>query len=164
MEYCLYLRKRGVGRLLIGDEYDTTERKNFKGITHYDGLYDQSRYFDDNMTRYFMRKGWAVTQFSVLRPLSEMLIETILAKRYKELIKHQVSCHAAHKEKDGERIKPCGKCEKCKRIIGMLTAINVDPKVCGYTEYADCRRLKISCKYLIASRSRRSRTSQLFVK
>ena len=128
------LRKRGVGRLLIGDEYDTTERKNFKGITHYDGLFDQSRYFDENTTRYFMRKGWAVTQFSVLRPISEMLIETILATRYKELIKHQVSCHAAHKEKEGERIKPCGKCEKCKRIIGMLTAINVDPKVCGYTD------------------------------
>ncbi len=128
------LRKRGVGRLLIGDEYDTTERKNFKGITHYDGLFDQSRYFDDIMTRYFMRKGWAVTQFSVLRPLSEMLIENILATRYPELIKHQVSCHAAHKEKDGERIIPCGKCEKCKRIVGMLSAINIDPKICGYSE------------------------------
>ena len=136
------LRKRGVGRLLIGDEYDTTERKNFKGITHYDGLFDQSRYFDENMTRYFMRKGWAVTQFSVLRPLSEMLIETILATRYKELIKHQVSCHAAHKEKERERIKPCGKCEKCKRIIGMLTAINVDPKVCGYTDLQIAEGLK----------------------
>ncbi|MCB9208409.1 MAG: creatininase family protein [Ignavibacteriales bacterium] len=126
------LRKRGVGRLLIGDEYDTTERKNFKGITHYDGLYDQSRYFDENMTRFFMRKGWAISQFSVLRPLSEMLIETILAKRYPNLIQHQVSCHAAHKEE--EKIKPCGKCEKCRRIIGMLTAVDVDPKICGYSD------------------------------
>lgn len=126
------LRKRGVGRLLIGDEYDTTERKNFKGITHYDGLYDQSRYFDENMTRYFMRKGWAISQFSILRPLSEMMIETILAKRYPNLIQNQVSCHAAHKE--DERIKPCGKCEKCRRIIGMLTAIDVDPKICGYSD------------------------------
>lgn len=126
------LKKRGVGRLLIGDEYDTTERKNFKGITHYDGLYDQSRYFDENLTRYFMRKGWAISQFSILRPLSEMLIETILAKRYEEIIHNQVSCHAAHKEE--ERIKPCGKCEKCRRIIGMLTAVNVDPKICGYSE------------------------------
>ena len=134
------LKKREVGRLLIGDEYDTTERKNFKGITHYDGLYDQSRYFDENLTRYFMRKGWAISQFSILRPLSEMLIETILAKRYKEIIKHQVSCHATHKEE--EKIKPCGKCEKCRRIVGMLTAVNVDPKICGYSESQISNSLK----------------------
>lgn len=126
------LRKRKIGRLIIGDEYDTTVRTSFGGITHYDGLYDQSRYFDEAMTRYFLRKGWGVSQFSILRPLSEMLIETILAKRYPELQQHQVSCHAAHKE--DERIKPCGKCEKCRRIVGMLKAIDVDPRNCGYTE------------------------------
>ena len=37
------LRKRGVGRLLIGDEFDTTHRSSHRGINHYDGLYDQSR-------------------------------------------------------------------------------------------------------------------------
>ena len=126
------MRKHGIGRLLIGDEYDTSTKVNYKGIQHFDGLYDQSRYFDDQMSRYFMRKGWAISQFSVLRQLSEMLIETILAKRYPHLLKNQVSCHASHKE--GERVKPCGKCEKCRRIVGMLTAIDVDPKICGYTD------------------------------
>jgi len=126
------MRKHGVGRLLIGDEYDTSTKVTHKSIPHFDGLYDQSRYFDDQMSRFFMRKGWAISQFSVLRPLSEMLIETILAKRYPHLLENQVSCHAAHKE--GERIKPCGKCEKCRRIVGMLTAIDVDAKLCGYTD------------------------------
>lgn len=126
------LRKRKIGRLIVGDEFDTTVRTSFKGITHYDGLYDQSRYFDEAMTRYFMRKGWAVSQFSILRPLSELLIETVLSKRYPELQKHQVSCHAAHKE--GERIHPCGKCEKCRRIVGMLSAIGVNPENCGYNK------------------------------
>jgi hypothetical protein len=37
------LRKRGIGRLIIGDEFDTTRRYSYKGITHYDGVYDQSR-------------------------------------------------------------------------------------------------------------------------
>jgi len=37
------LQKRGITRLIIGDEFDTTRRTSFKGITHYDGLYDQSR-------------------------------------------------------------------------------------------------------------------------
>ncbi len=126
------LKKRKIGRLIIGDEYDTTMRSRFKGITHYDGLYDQSRYFDDVMSRFFMRKGWSMSQFSILRSLSEMMIETILAKRYPYLQEHQVSCHAAHKE--DERIKPCGKCEKCRRIVGMLKAVDIDPANCGYSE------------------------------
>jgi creatinine amidohydrolase/Fe(II)-dependent formamide hydrolase-like protein len=132
------LRKRGIGRLIIGDEYDTTARKSFQGITHYDGLYDQSIYFDHAMSRFFMRKGWSVSQFSILRPLSELLIEKILAFRYPHLQKYQVSCHAAHQ--DGERIVPCGKCEKCRRIVTMLMALGKDPQHCGYREaqIVDC--------------------------
>lgn len=126
------LRKRGIGRLLIGDEYDTTVKVSHRGITHYSALFDQSRYFDDEMTRYFRRKGWGVCQFSALRPLSELLVEKILVERYPELLSHQVSCHAAHI--DGERVRPCGACEKCRRIVGMLKALDGDPTRCGYSE------------------------------
>jgi creatinine amidohydrolase/Fe(II)-dependent formamide hydrolase-like protein len=126
------LRKRGVDRLIIGDEYDTSIRARHQGIPHYDGLYDQSRWFDLALTRFFQRKGWSVQQFSVLRNLSELLIEKILVERYPQLQSHQVSCHAAHKDKQSERILPCGKCEKCRRIVGMLTALGADPAVCGY--------------------------------
>ena len=124
--------KRGAGRLLIGDEYDTTERRSYEGVTHYDGLFDQSRYFDNALSRYYLRKGWSVSQFSIVRPLSEILIEKILVERYPELQIHQLSCHATHKE--GDRIKPCGRCEKCRRIVGMLSAIGADPARCGYTK------------------------------
>ena len=124
------MRKRGIGRLLIGDEFDTTVRKTSHGITHYDGLFDQSIYFDQAITNYFMRKGWAISQFSVLRPLSELLIQKILALRYPQLQQHQTSCHATHKEAD--RIYPCGRCEKCRRIVSMLLALDVDPTCCGY--------------------------------
>lgn len=126
------MRKRGIGRLLIGDEFDTTRRTNHHGITHYDGLYDQSRYFDHALSRYYLRKGWNINQFSILRPLSELMIQKILVQRYPHLQKHQVSCHAAHKE-DG-RIRPCGQCEKCRRIQGMLMALDADPANCGYNE------------------------------
>lgn len=120
------LRKRGIGRLVIGDEFDTTRRLTHHGITHYDGLYDQSRYFDNALTRYFNRKGWDVSQFSILRPLSELLIEKILLERYPHLQAKQVSCHAAHKEEG--RIHPCGRCEKCRRIVGMLAALGGTPR------------------------------------
>ncbi|KAA3660874.1 MAG: hypothetical protein DWQ10_05730 [Calditrichaeota bacterium] len=132
------LRKRGIGNLLIGDEYDSTWTGAFQGIPHYEGLYDQSRYFDDALTLYFQHNKWGIHQFSILRPLSEMLILRILVSRYPALQAHQVSCHAAHKQ--GERIHPCGKCEKCRRIIGMLTAFGADATRCGYTteQIASC--------------------------
>ncbi|MEZ4388519.1 MAG: creatininase family protein [Candidatus Krumholzibacteriia bacterium] len=127
------LRKRGIDRLVIGDEYDTSIRARHKGLTHYDGLYDQSRWFDVALSRFFQRKGWRVHQFSLLRHLSELLIEQILVERYPDLQEHQVSCHAAHKDEASERILPCGKCEKCRRIVGMLSALGADPRRCGYT-------------------------------
>ena len=125
------LRKRGLGRVLIGDEYDTTARLSYKGITHYGGLYDQSRYFDNTLSRYFGRKGWGLSQFSLLRHLSELLIEKVLVERYPDLQSLQLSCHAAHI--DGERVKPCGKCANRRRIVGMLTSVGASPTFCGYT-------------------------------
>jgi uncharacterized NAD-dependent epimerase/dehydratase family protein len=125
------LRKRGIGLLLIGDEYDTTRRCKSYGIPHYDGLFDQSRYFDLAVSYYFSSKGWGIAQFSILRPLSELLVQKILIERYAELQRGQTSCHAASVFQN--RVKPCGKCEKCHRIVGMLTALNADPTLCGYT-------------------------------
>ncbi len=125
------LRARAIGRLVIGDEYDSTARARHEGIPHYAGLFDQSVFFDRMLTRYFARKGWGVRQFSILRPMSELLIQKILTERYPQLQRHQLSCHASHI--DGERVRPCGRCEKCRRIVGMLVAIGADPRGCGYT-------------------------------
>jgi creatinine amidohydrolase/Fe(II)-dependent formamide hydrolase-like protein len=134
------VRKRGLGRVVIGDEFDTTRRVFHQGIAHYDGLYDQSRFFDARLTRYYQKKQWSVSQFSILRPLSELLIERILVERYPELQRLQTSCHAASVE--GERVRPCGRCEKCRRVVGMLKAVGADPQRCGYTaqQIEDCLR------------------------
>jgi len=134
------MKKHGLARLIIGDEFDTSTPSSHHGIKHYDGLFDQSRFFDHELSRYFMAKGWAIRQFSLLRPCSEMLIETILAKRYPDLLKWQTSCHATHKQ--GDRIVPCGRCEKCRRIVGMLLAIDVNPEICGYHSDAIAACLK----------------------
>ncbi|RJP33327.1 MAG: creatininase family protein [Phycisphaerales bacterium] len=124
-------RARGTDRVIIGDEYDTTERAVYEGIPHFSGLFDQSRFFDEALSRYYAAKRWGLSQFSLLRPLSELLIEKTLAERYPDLLALQMSCHATHKE--GDRVFPCGKCEKCRRIVGMLKAIGKDPAACGYT-------------------------------
>ncbi len=126
------VRKKGIGNVLIGDEYDTTLKGEIHGIVHYNGLYDQSKYFDNALSRYYKSKGWKIVQFSILRSLGELLIMKTLIKRYPELQKHQISCHAAH-EING-RMHPCGKCEKCRRIIGMVKALDENPENCGYSE------------------------------
>ena len=126
------VRKRNIGNVLIGNEYDTTVKGNHEGITHYNAIYDQSKYFDNALTRYYKKKGWNIYQYSILRSLSELLILKVLVKRYPELQAQQVSCHAAHEENG--RMLPCGNCEKCRRIIGMLKVLNEDPKRCGYTQ------------------------------
>lgn len=126
------LRKRKAGYLVIGDEYDTTRKVEYEGIPHFDGLYDQSRFFDRDITEYFARKAWNVRQFSIVRPLSELLVLRILVERYPELQMQQVSCHMASIKE--EKAYPCGKCEKCHRIVGMLKALGADPTRCGYTE------------------------------
>ena len=125
-------QKRNVRNVIIGNEYDSTMKSSFKGITHYDSLYDQSKYFDNALTRYYTKKGWSLFQFSLLRSLSELLILKILVKRYPHLQAHQISCHAAHIHEN--RAYPCGKCEKCRRIIGMLSAMDESPERCGYTQ------------------------------
>jgi hypothetical protein len=134
------VRMNGIGRISIGDEFDTSRRCRHRGIHHYDGLYDQSRYFDRALTRYFEKKGYGLEQFSLLRTMSEMLVQKTLAERYPDLFEHQVSCHAAHVE--GERVRPCGRCEKCRRVVGMLVALDADPTRCGYTrsQVDDCIR------------------------
>ncbi|MGD2110199.1 MAG: creatininase family protein [Phycisphaerae bacterium] len=124
-------RRRGIGRIMIGDEFDTTDRCFHKDIPHYNGLFDQSRYFDNTLTRYYTQKGWHISQFSLLRSMSELLIQKTLAERYPDLLGLQMSCHATHKEND--HVRPCGRCEKCRRIVGMLKAIGADPGACGYS-------------------------------
>ena len=123
--------KRKIRNIIIGNEYDTSMRTSLKGITHYDSLYDQSRYFDNSLSRYYTKKGWSLFQFSLLRSLSELMILKILVKRYPHLQAHQISCHAAHIR--DKRAYPCGKCEKCRRIVAMLVALDEDPVHCGYT-------------------------------
>jgi hypothetical protein len=54
----------------------------------------------------------------------------VLVERYPDLQRFQMSCHSAHI--DGQRVVPCGICEKCRRIICMLTALGADPGRCGF--------------------------------
>lgn len=123
-------RKRRIECLVIGNEFDTSESVRTDGVRHFKGYYDQSIFFDQRMTKYFRSKGWKLTQVSIVRPLSEILIQRILCNRYPTLQVHQMSCHNARIR--GARVVPCGACEKCCRIIGIMAASKKDPRRCGF--------------------------------
>ncbi len=134
------MKKRELTHLVVGNEFDTSRYFPEAQLPHYDGLFDQSRWFDHYMSDYFSRKGWSIHVRSIVRNLSETLVEKVLANRYPDLFSSQVSCHAARMENG--RVRPCGKCEKCRRIISILTAIGIDPGLIGYTEEMKKQALK----------------------
>jgi hypothetical protein len=83
------MHKRGIGRLVIWLVMNSTPHgASPRRHPHYDGLYDQSIWFDNAFSAIFRKKGGR-SQFSVLRPLSELLIEKILVKRYPQSAGHQ---------------------------------------------------------------------------
>lgn len=125
------LHRRGVGALAVGNEYDTTIRGVQQGIAHRFCLYDQSRDFELELNAYLERKNWGFRVFSALRPCSGLLIQKQLCERYPDALRHQMSCHRAHAA--NERMRPCGRCEKCAGVIAMLLAFGRDPEVCGYS-------------------------------
>lgn len=125
------LARRGIGQLAVGNEYDTSLWGECKGIPNYFCLYDQSREFEFRLNKYLQRKQWGVQVLSVLRPLSGLLIQKILARRYPNMLPLQMSCHRTRS--GGDRMLPCGSCEKCVGVMAVLTAFGEDPAVCGYT-------------------------------
>lgn len=128
----------GIGTMLMGNEFDEGPWPELKGVRHWHAIYDQSQEFDLVLNAYFAKKGWALRQTSLLRSLSSLVIQDLLATRYPELLKVQTSCHATHL-KDG-RVVPCGRCSKCLGVLLFLLAGGHDPKKLRY-KADDVRKL-----------------------
>jgi len=124
--------KYNIGNILLGNEYDDPRGLSyeFHGISHFYAVFDQSQYFDKYMTRWFEERGLKVRQWSVVRPLSGLIVERILYTRYPTLFRLQRSCHSVHKE-NGEYV-PCGTCFKCNGILTFLLANGIDPTLIKY--------------------------------
>jgi hypothetical protein len=126
-------RRRKIGNLLIGSELDDPRVSPFfKGIKHYFGVYDQTQEFDLRMEQWYMKRLPGMRQWSAVRPISGLIVERVLTRRYPQLARDQRSCHSCHFEKD--KIVPCGKCSKCQGILLFLLANQVDPSIIEYRE------------------------------
>ncbi|HWH09007.1 MAG TPA: hypothetical protein VNX21_07385 [Candidatus Thermoplasmatota archaeon] len=128
----------GMGTMLMGNEFDEGPWPEVKGVRYWHAIYDQSQEFDAELTAYFAQKGWGLRQTSLVRSLSSLLIEDLLASRYPDLLAVQTSCHATH-VKDG-RVRPCGRCSKCLGVLLFLLAGGHDPTRLRYQK-ADVEKL-----------------------
>ncbi|MEB3756049.1 MAG: hypothetical protein GSR79_04235 [Desulfurococcales archaeon] len=124
--------KRKIKNILLGNEYDDPSRTSYwyRGIRHYNAVYDQSQEFDKYMTNWFKERGFRFRQWSAVRPLSGLIVERILSDRYPSLFKLQRSCHSVHIE--NSKIVPCGRCAKCNGTILFLLANGIDPQIIHY--------------------------------
>ncbi|MCW4045474.1 MAG: hypothetical protein NWE94_08170 [Candidatus Bathyarchaeota archaeon] len=123
--------RRKIGNLLIGSELDDPRTlPSFKGIKHYFGVYDQTQDFDLRMEQWYAKRLLGMRQWSAVRPISGMIVERILTKRYPAFARLQRSCHSCRFEEG--KIVPCGQCSKCQGVLLFLLANQADPSIMEY--------------------------------
>ncbi len=120
-----------IGNLLIGSEFDDPRQiPIYKGIKHYFGVYDQTQDFDKRMEQWYRDRMPGLRQWSAVRPISGLVVERILTKRYPIQAALQRSCHSCHFQ--NQTLVPCGDCSKCLGIQLFLAANNINPTIMGY--------------------------------
>lgn len=83
---------RQVRHVVMPHPADLPDRRPPSGAVLPLPAFDQTRFFEDFITRFFARKGWAIQQWSPFRSASELIIQRTLGTRYSELFPLQVSC------------------------------------------------------------------------
>lgn len=124
--------KMGIGNIVFGNEYDDpfSVPSYFKGIKHYNAIYDQSQDFENYMTAWFKERGLGIKQWSPIRSISGLIVQRILHRRYPDVMKLQMSCHSP--VYTGGELRPCRTCIKCIGIKIFLLANGIDPTIIGY--------------------------------
>lgn len=86
----LWSRRRG--HLVVPRRTDSLERRPSGAAVPAQLPFDQTRAFDDYVSRFYGRKGWGIQQWTMLRPASEIVVQRGLATRYADLFPLQVAC------------------------------------------------------------------------
>lgn len=118
--------REGLSSIVMGNEFDDPrEILPFRGMHHYYGVYDQSQDFMQLMTSYFAGKGYGISLWSAVYPVTGLIVEKVLVNRYHDLFLQQRSCHSC-RYADG-KIMPCGECTKCLGVMMFIRAAGGNP-------------------------------------
>jgi hypothetical protein len=104
--------------------------------------YDQSHRWTvhiDQITQTF--SGRSVNTGSLIEPLMDMMIQYILAHRYPEIAKYQMSCFT--ETEAGQNYHWCHECSICAKMYLMCVGSGIDPQKIGLQKNMlkpDCKR------------------------
>ncbi|TVM02895.1 MAG: hypothetical protein CV087_07960 [Candidatus Brocadia sp. WS118] len=103
------------------NEHAQTHEGYYVNYTH-----EQSVQWTLHLTNLLRSFNLNTTIVSLLEPVHELVILSILHKRYPEIGKYQLSC-------DGEKTKYrwCGRCFECARVYLFFMALGIEPKRVG---------------------------------
>jgi hypothetical protein len=95
-------------------------------------VFDQSREWTLEITKLLKLLTKKISAISLLEPIHELAITSILHTRYPHYAKYQMSCFAD--SNDAKDSRWCHNCSKCARMFIFLKANGIDPKVVGFRE------------------------------
>ncbi len=123
------------------NEFAQTRDGYFVNYTH-----EQSVQWLLGLTNLYRMFDINTTIGSLLEPVHELVILSVLHKRHPEIGKYQLSC-------DGEKTKHrwCGRCFECARVYLFFMALGIDPKRVGLMDNMFDRR-KRSLFYLFSEK------------
>jgi hypothetical protein len=117
--------------LLFGNEQTAASTyMDSKGRWTVHPCYDQSHRWTvhiDQITQTF--SGRSVNTGSVIEPLMDMMIQYILAHRYPEIAKYQMSCFT--ETEAGKNYHWCHNCSICAKMYLMCVGSGIDPQKIG---------------------------------
>jgi 7-cyano-7-deazaguanine synthase in queuosine biosynthesis len=117
--------------LLFGNEQTAASTyMDSKGRWTVHPCYDQSHHWTvhiDQITRMF--SGRSVKTGSIIEPLMDMMIQYILAHRYPEIAKYQMSCFT--ETEAGRDYHWCHNCSICAKMYLMCIGSGIDPAKIG---------------------------------
>ena len=120
--------------LLFGNEQTATATyMDSEGRWTVHPCYDQSHRWTvhiDQITQTF--SGRSVNTGSLIEPLMDMMIQYILAHRYPQLAKYQMSCFT--ETEAGRNYRWCHNCSICAKMYLMCVGSGIDPEKIGLRE------------------------------
>lgn len=115
--------------LFWSNEQSTNEQAlNHEGF-RINSTHEQSVQWTLHLNTLYRLFGVNTNISSLLEPLHELMILSILHNRYQKVGKYQLSCD---EEKTSHRW--CGKCFECARVYLFFSALGIDPKSVGLEE------------------------------
>lgn len=126
------------------NEQSTNEHATTRDGYRVNYTHEQSVQWVLGLTNLYRMFGINTTIASLLEPIHELVILSILHRRYPQIGKYQLSC-------DGEKTKHrwCGRCFECARVYLFFMALGIDPTSVGLMDNMFDRR-KRSLFYLFS--------------